>query len=62
MNNLPTEAIWEHSDEIKKKKSSVIRSKIERAEYHRKVSQDSGTSPQRVSTVDYFFGFKEDSS
>lgn len=22
MNNLPTEAIWEHSDEIKKKKLS----------------------------------------
>ena len=58
MNNLPTEAIWEHSDEIKKKKNnnSVIRSKLERVEYkNRKVSQDSGTSPQRGSTVDVFF-------
>ena len=23
MNNLPTEAIWEHSDEIKKKKKKL---------------------------------------
>ena len=23
MNNLPTEAIWEHSDEIKKKKTQL---------------------------------------
>ena len=44
MNNLPTEAIWEHSDEVKKqtnkqKKTSVIRSKLERVEYkNRKVS------------------------